>query len=335
MQQDLVSILTPYKNTALFLKECLDSICAQNYTNWELLIVNDHSTDTSETIVETFAQNDPRIKHLQNNGSGIIDALRTAFEHSKGAFVTRMDSDDIMKANKLQSMTNQLKIAGPGHVALGLVNYFSEEGISEGYQKYETWLNALTKSGRNYQEIYKECVIPSPCWMLHREDLIACGAFNHDRYPEDYDLTFRFYQHQLKCLPSHELLHLWRDYPNRTSRNHEHYAQNHFLELKLHYFLKLHHDSTRPLSVWGAGTKGKMVANYLLERDVDFYWICDNPKKIGKHIYGKLMRRFDYLEELKKPQSIVTVANPQAQIEIKDYFEKEDLQAFKDYFFFC
>lgn len=335
MQKGLVSILTPYKNTSPFLPECLESIISQTYTNWELLIVDDHSSDDSLEIVTSFSKRDARIKPLKNKGHGIIDALRTALEASKGSFVTRMDSDDIMTHNKLEKMTSQLVVKGAKNVALGLVKYFSEEGISEGYEKYETWLNNLTKTGSNYQELYKECVIPSPCWMVYRDDLLQCGAFEEDRYPEDYDLTFRFYEHGLNCLPSETVLHYWRDYDSRTSRNHEHYAQNHFLELKMHYFLKLHYDAERPLTVWGAGKKGKIVADYLIERNVDFNWICDNPKKIGKHIYGQLMHRFDYLEKLHNPQSIVTVANPKAQIEIKHYFKKNNLLPFKDYFFFC
>src|SRR5690606_34929061 len=258
----------------------------QSYTNWELIIVDDNSSDTSYDVVKSYAQKDNRIKLLKNEGSGIIDALRLAFEHSSGIYMTRMDSDDVMTTDKLEVLATNLLQHGKGHLAVGLVNYFGEEGISDGYARYERWLNALTKEGNNYAEIYKECVIPSPCWMVHRDDLLACDAFNPNRYPEDYDLTFRFYGQNLKCLPCDKIIHHWRDYATRTSRTHEHYAQNYFLDIKLQYFLQLDYDASRTLTVWGAGFKGKRIAKLLKKNKIPFIWICNNPKKIGKHIYN-------------------------------------------------
>jgi hypothetical protein len=171
--------------------------------------------------------------------------------------------------------------------------------------------------------------------MIHREDLINCDAFNPNLYPEDYDLTFRFYKHNMTCIACHDILHFWRDYNTRTSRTHEHYAQNYFLEIKLTYFLELDYDIHRPLVIWGAGYKGKKIAKLLIKNNVPFSWICDNPKKIGKTIYNQNMLPFSYLESLSNPQSIITVANTKAQKDIKSYFKMLALHASKDYFFFC
>ena len=280
MSRALVSILTPFKNTSEFLPECLDSIINQTYQHWELLIIDDHSSDDSYTIVNAYVQKDPRIKLFKNSGNGIINALRLAFEKSSGNYMTRMDSDDIMHPEKLERMLKDLQKHGKKHIALGQVKYFSEAGIGDGYAKYEAWLNELTSEGQNYSEIYKECVIPSPCWMVHRDDLIACDAFRSDRYPEDYDLTFRFYKQNIKCIPSNQLLHYWRDYSTRASRTDSNYAENHFLDIKLHYFLELNHINSRPLTIWGAGKKGKTIAKLLQTKGIDFIWICDNPKKL-------------------------------------------------------
>lgn len=335
MDSPLISILTPFKNTEQFLPECLDSIINQSYTNWELLIVDDSSTDNSYNIVTSYAESDKRIKLFNNEGNGIIKALRTAFKNTKGDLITRMDSDDVMPYNKLELMKNDLITNGRGHVALGLVKYFSDAGISDGYERYEVWLNKLTAEGSNYSEIYKECVIASPCWMVHKEDLIKCEAFKPNRYPEDYDLTFRFKKYNLKCIPSTSILHYWRDYSTRTSRTHEHYAQNYFLDIKLHYFLELDYNKERPLVIWGAGNKGKTIAQLLIKNNVPFYWICDNPKKIGKDIYNQKLLPFNHLEKLQQPQSIITVANEEAQKEINTYLKTQNMKAMDDYFFFC
>ena len=335
MQKPLISILTPFKNTAHYLSECIISILNQTYPYWELLIIDDESADNSYDIVNAFAEKDERIKLFKNKGSGIIDALQLAFKHSKGDYITRMDSDDVMLPNKLEVLLNNLIGYGEKHIAVGLVEYFSESGVGEGYKSYETWLNNLTKTGNNYSEIYKECVIPSPCWMLHRNDLLACDAFNPHLYPEDYDLTFRFYKHNFKCIPCDLVLHKWRDYATRTSRTHMHYAQNHFTELKLRHFLEIDYNQEKNLTIWGAGTKGKLMARILLEKHIPFEWICDNPKKIGKAIYGKTMKDFNALSNIKNPQSIVTVANKTAQKEIRAYLKALNMQPLQDYIFFC
>ncbi|MEM9144189.1 MAG: glycosyltransferase family 2 protein [Bacteroidota bacterium] len=335
MQDTTVSIVMPFKNTAVFLGECLLSIQNQKFTNWELLAVDDHSTDGSWELLRQFSECDSRIRIFQNSGEGIIPALRTAYAHSNGQFITRMDSDDIMPENRLAWMVQALENLGPGYLAIGQVRYFSDRGISNGYQRYETWLNGLTEKGDNYSEIYKECVVPSPCWMVHRFDMDAIGAFLPDAYPEDYDLTFRFYERGLQCIPCALVLHLWRDYDTRTSRTSPHYAQNNFLEIKLRYFLKLEYDIHRPLAVWGAGNKGKEIAKRLVQGKIDFYWLCDNPKKIGKSIYGKEMLHYKVLRELGHPQSIITVANEEAQDMIRAYLSQLGQVSMRDYFFFC
>ena len=335
MQKPLVSILIPFKNTGTYLKPCLISIINQSYSNWELLIIDDGSTDDSFDIVNSFALKDARIQLYKNIGNGIIDALQLAFSKSNGELITRMDSDDIMLPNKIEVLANNLITHGTQHVAVGLVNYFAEGGIKDGYKSYEVWLNGLTEKGTNFSEIYKECVIPSPCWMVYRSDFIACDAFNPNLYPEDYDLAFRFYKHGFKCIPCNEVLHNWRDYNTRTSRTHVHYAENHFIDIKLKYFLELDYNPDKTLVIWGAGKKGKTIAKKLIEKKISFEWICDNPNKIGRDIYGVILKPFNYLAEVSHAQSIITVANKTEQKEILEYMNGLNLKPIEDYVFFC
>jgi len=325
----------PVKNTAAFLPDCLQSIINQTESNWELIAVDDHSTDESAQILSDFAAQDKRIKVFTNEGAGIIPALRLAFSKSEGELITRMDSDDIMPSEKLAILSQNLRSAGPGHLALGLVEYFAAESLGEGYQNYEQWLNELIKKGASFDEIYKECSIPSPCWMVHREDLENCGGFESDKYPEDYDLAFRFYEGGLKCVPSDQVLHRWRDYPTRASRTDENYADNRFLNLKTHYFLKLNRDPQRPLVIWGAGRKGKALAQILCNLKEPFHWVCNNPQKIGQKIHDCTLEDVSSIESLDNPQIIVVVASPDDQQKIQDELEQKSLKPMVDYFFFC
>ncbi|QBA64265.1 glycosyltransferase family 2 protein [Muriicola soli] len=336
MNIEIISILMPFRNTEKYLKECLDSVLSQTYPHWELIAVDDHSRDSSYALVSKYSHADSRIKLIKNKGEGIIMALRTALQVASGGMVSRMDSDDVMVPDKLEIMQQQLHTAGKGHIALGLVNYFSAKGIGNGYLRYQNWLNGLTMKGRNFEERYKECVIPSPCWMVFKEDLYKCSAFDENRYPEDYDLAFRMYEAGLKCLPSQKVLHLWRDYASRTSRTSPDYANNSFLKIKSHYFLKHDRIENRPLLLWGAGTKGKTTARLLLENDCEFHWVCDNPKKTGKKIYGQKLRPYEAPANWSEsPQSIITVANSKAQLQIRNYLNGKSHVEMTDYFFFC
>ena len=234
----------PVRNASAYLEECLQSIISQTEKRWELLAINDHSSDDSFEILQTHASKDNRIKVFQNDGKGIIHALQLALKNSNGQFITRMDADDIMLLEKLVRLKNQLLKKGKGHVCTALVEYISETSLGDGYRKYQNWLNDLTSKNENFSDIYKECVIPSPCWMVFREDLLQCDAFDSEIYPEDYDLVFRFYKNGLKVTSVLEPLHQWRDYAERSSRTDPHYADQSFLDLKIKYFQELDFDKT-------------------------------------------------------------------------------------------
>lgn len=303
-----VSIVMPVKNAMPYLESCLDSILAQTYTDWELIAINDGSTDDSAELLLSYADRDSRISTYDNVGSGIIPALELAYSHTSGALITRMDADDMMTTDRIEIMANSL-IEQPGHIAVGQVKYFSDEGtLGDGYQKYQDWLNGLTAQGNNFTEIYKECVIPSPCWMMHRVDFEKINGFDINTYPEDYDLAFRMYVADLKVIPCSQILHHWRDYPTRTSRTDDNYADNRFLDIKVHYFISKDYKTGSSLILWGAGKKGKMIAQKLVEQKINFHWICDNPNKIGHDIYGVILKNPSVINEISDTQIIGAVA---------------------------
>jgi len=332
--QNLISILMPVKNAEPYLQDCLQSICAQTEQYWQLVAVNDHSTDNSLLILNEWAKKDSRIEVYNNPGKGIIEALRMAYTKSKGNLISRMDADDKMAAGKIAALKNALLKHGAGYVAVGLVKYFSADTLGNGYVKYADWLNALTQQANNFTDIYKECVIPSPCWMLYKKDLELCGAFEADVYPEDYDLCFRMYAQNLKVAAVAEILHYWRDYPNRTSRTNDNYADNRFLDLKLYYFLKLDYQPNQTLCLWGAGDKGKYLAKKLNEQNLDFTWLCNNPKKTGHTIYGKTLIGLKDAPA-NDAQYIIAVAQKNAAKEIEHFLQAKDLVKGKGYYFFC
>ncbi len=326
----LISIIMPYKNCATFLTETIHSILGQTHTNWELIAINDHSEDNGMTIVKNFEEKDSRITTVNNNGHGIIPALKTGYALATGTYITRMDADDICTPQKLEELKNTIDLHGEYTIAIGKVSYFKSDGspIGDGYSKYENWINRLAKEQKSFSEIYKECPIPSPSWMLLKTTFDQIGAFNSSFYPEDYELAFRMYKARLTPIGTSEKVHYWRDYSSRTSRTHENYKDNRFLELKVHYFLNLDYENNKTLVLFGAGKKGKMIAQLLIQHEIEFEWICSTPNKIGHNIYGKILQ--DSETTFSNSQIIVAIAAAKDLSQIK----LNEIDS-NDYYYFC
>jgi putative NADH-flavin reductase len=101
----------------------------------------------------------------------------------------------------------------------------------------------------------------------------------------------------------------------------------------VHYFLELHRDINKTLVLWGAGKKGKLVAKELLERNVMFTWITNNEKKIGKDIYGVVLKS-DNEQELANGQIIISISSPAEKVEVQTRLKHERLVNNQDYYWF-
>lgn len=98
---DLVSIITPSYNTARFIPETINSVLAQTYTNWEMIIVDDCSKDDTDAVVSRFS--DPRIRYLKNEkNSGAAVSRNRALREAKGKWIAFLDSDDLWEPTKLE-----------------------------------------------------------------------------------------------------------------------------------------------------------------------------------------------------------------------------------------
>jgi glycosyltransferase involved in cell wall biosynthesis len=335
-EQPLVTIIMAVKDTAPYLHACLDSILAQTYENWELIAVNDHSSDDSPNILKEYAVNDSRIRFFNSDQPKLIPSLQVGYREAKGTLINRMDSDDMMPDYKLQVLVETWQKHGRGTVIAGGTEHFVDEGrVGDGFIRYEEWLNEVARSGKHYQEIYRECVIPSHCWIIHKDDFDAAGAFDPLVYPEDYDLCFRFYKLELTIVGIDKILHHWRDRSDRISRTWEEYKDNRYFDLKTRYFYELDRDRNRPLVLWGAGQNGKDMAKILLSHDDTFHWVCDNERKIGHDIYGVQLEHYEAIRSKENTQIIIVVASPNGKKEIEGQLKAWNKKPVVDYWFFA
>ena len=98
----LVSVVIPCYNQAEYLPETLDSLIAQNYKNWEGIIVNDGSPDNTEEIALAYLEKDQRFKYFSKENGGLSSARNYGVKHASGEFILPLDSDDIIKPEYLE-----------------------------------------------------------------------------------------------------------------------------------------------------------------------------------------------------------------------------------------
>lgn len=103
---NLVSIIIPCYNQAVYLSETLISIENQVYQNWECLIINDGSTDETETVARQFTEKDSRFIYIYQPNGGLSNARNTGISHARGKFIQFLDSDDLLTPNKLNASIN-------------------------------------------------------------------------------------------------------------------------------------------------------------------------------------------------------------------------------------
>lgn len=109
-----VSLLTPNYNYAKYIGEAIDSVLAQSYTNFEMIVCDDGSTDHSCEVTESYARRDPRIKLIRKANGGVGSALNAAYRESKGEIVCLLDADDRYLPNKLDVVVQSFQSSSDG-----------------------------------------------------------------------------------------------------------------------------------------------------------------------------------------------------------------------------
>lgn len=105
----MISVLMPTYNRAEYLAEAVESVLGQTYTDWELIIQDDGSTDSTHYLLDYYERLDSRIKCFSNQNVGIAGARNTAFSRSEGGYIAVMDSDDLMAPNRLERSLKLIK----------------------------------------------------------------------------------------------------------------------------------------------------------------------------------------------------------------------------------
>ncbi len=320
-----VSVVLPFRDAAGTLGEALDSLGAQTLTDWECLLIDDGSTDSSTALARARHAVDPRFRILAAGG-GIVDALNRGIAAARAPLIARMDADDVALPQRLELQAAAFA-ADPALTVVGcLVEAFPAAAVADGMRRYVDWLNGLTTPDAIRDALFVESPIAHPSAMIRTATLRAVGGYRAIDGPEDYDLWLRLLIHGGRAMKVPQLLLRWRESETRLSRVDPRCHRRRFLATKLAHLPRAVPRGT-PVQIWGAGPTGRRWARELPALDYPVSRIYDvAPKRWGRRIEGVLVES-PAAPDPGQGFCLAAAGTPGARAQIERHFAAHGLRA--------
>lgn len=233
-----VSVILPFYNMATSLDAAIASIADQSFTEWELLLIDNASSDESTVIAKRWVANDDRIRVIQELNIGIAKALNTGLAHAQGRHIARMDADDISHPERFAKQVAYLD-AHPEIDALGTQTTFNTTvERSSGMRWFTKWQNAILTPHDHYVKRFVDAPLAHPTVMFRRELVEQHGGYDTGPLPEDHELWLRWMDAGVRFAKLPEELLTWNDHAQRLSRTHANYSVDAFFTTKVKWLAK-------------------------------------------------------------------------------------------------
>lgn len=207
----MVSIIVPVYNREQYLCECVDSVLAQTFSDWELIIVDDGSTDSSGSIADRYAASDTRIRVYHVENGGLSSARNIGMDKSEGDFLSFVDADDAIHPQALQIMTEALDKERADMFVAGM-----HRGAHVSFspiKSYET--ECLTPEGALESSLYQDGKLLHSAWSkLYRTATLKQQRFTKGIFYEDLDFFYRACGECKRIAVSQCDLYFYRDTPD-------------------------------------------------------------------------------------------------------------------------
>lgn len=285
-----VSVVMPAWNAAATVAAAVASVRAQTLHAWELIVVDDGSTDGTAAEIARAADGDARVRLLVRPHGGIVPALEAGLAEARALLIARMDADDVMFPSRLERQVAYLE-ANPGiGVASCLVEFGGDAVAARGYAVHVDWINSLVDPEEIARARFIDSPVAHPSVVFRRELLGRHGGYRAEAGPEDYDLWLRWMEAGVRFGKVTEVLMRWNDPPSRLSRHDERYGEAAFYACKCRHlarWMRAHVAPDRTVLLWGAGRITRRRFAALTGEGVRLAGYIDpDPRKIGARVGG-------------------------------------------------
>jgi len=280
----------PVWNGEATLQAAIDSILQQTEPGWELLAVDDGSTDATGVMLAAAARRDPRVRPVTTAHQGIVAALETGLARATAPLVARMDADDVSHPERLARQRAHLA----DHPEVGLVAsrvaFGGDVRAGAGFARHVAWTNTLLTHEEIAAARFVESPLAHPSVMFRRALVDRLGGYAAGDFPEDYELWLRWLEGGVRMEKRPEILLAWNDPPARLSRTDRRCGPGAIYRLKARYlgrWLARHNPHHPTVLVWGAGRVTRRRALDLEAQGVHIAaWVDVDPAKVGRRLGG-------------------------------------------------
>jgi len=332
-----ISVLLPCYNAERTLAETLTSLSEQTLADFEVIAVDDGSTDNTLAILGDWNKRDPRFRAFSKPHTGIISTANLGVGWCQSSYIARLDADDRAHPERLALQVEYLN-AHPDVAAVGsLVEGFPAEEIERGFQLYYQWLNSLITHEDICREIFVESPLANPSVTVRKTWFERVGGYQEHGWPEDYDLWLRMYLAGARFAKIPRVLLEWREHPGRVTHTDSRYSVENFLRAKAHYLAKGPLQGRDAVIIWGAGMTGRRLSKHLIreEKQPIVAFVDIDPAKIGRTRRGRpIISReelMDWWRRYENPVLLAAVRARKARPLIREKLDEFGLVEGKDW----
>ncbi len=287
----LVSVLLPVFNAASTVARAVQSIRQQTRADWEIIAVDDGSTDGTRELLAALTRQETRLRLLARPHAGIVTALNAGLAEARGRLIARMDADDEAHGERFARQVAFLNQRPDVGVAGSLVEFGGDRTQAGGYALHVDWMNGLVEPADIALNRFVESPFAHPSVMFRRELAERHGGYRDGDFPEDYELWLRWLDAGIRMAKVSRVLLTWHDAPGRLSRTEARYDAEAFYRCKavyLAHWLRRHVPPSRRVLVWGAGRPTRKRAEHLVAQGVTLAGYLDiDPRKQGQQFSGR------------------------------------------------
>ena len=287
----VVSVVLPVRNAVTTIARAIGSVRAQTQADWELVVVDDGSSDGTRKIVRELARTEARMRLIEQATAGVAAAANAGAAEARGEFIARMDADDVSHPERLAAQVAFLTARENRDIGVvgSLVEFGGDRAVSAGYALHVDWTNLLVTPAAIALNRFVEAPLVNPSVMFRRELVARHGGYRDGDFPEDYELWLRWLDAGVRMAKVPRVLLTWHDAPTRLTRTDARYGPEKFFRLKAEWIVRELARSAggRPVYVWGAGRHTRKRVAHLAAHGVAIAGYIDvDAKKTGRGLGG-------------------------------------------------